>query len=113
VQGLDLSDEVFVITGAYSGLGDILSIWSILRFVFAGFSEGQQIVSPEQGARTQTLCAIMPEDELVNGAYYADYAVSEEAVCAKNTDDAKKLYDYCDEVTQPFQEQQGARRSHS
>ncbi|MGA7937513.1 MAG: hypothetical protein WCA35_28440 [Kovacikia sp.] len=46
----------------------------------------------------------MPEDELVSGAYYADCAVSKEAVCAKNMDDTKKLYDYCDEATQPFQE---------
>jgi hypothetical protein len=71
--------------------------------VIAGFSGGQQVVSPEQGARTQTLCAVMPDEELVNGAYYTNCAVSEEAVCAKNMDDAKKLFDYCDEVTKPFQ----------
>ena len=86
-----------------TNLGRHISIWSLLKFVIAGFSGGQQVVSPEQGARTQTLCAVMPDDELVNGAYYTNCTVSEEALCAKNMDDAKKLYDYCDEVTKPFQ----------
>ncbi len=81
-----------------------ISIWSLLKFMVAGFSGGQQIVSPEQGARTQILCAVMPDNELVSGAYYANCAVSEEALCAKNMDDAKKLYDYCDKATKVFQE---------
>ena len=80
------------------------SIWSLLRFIIAMPFGGERPVSPEVGASTQTLCAVMPEEELASGAYYADRAVSDDvADCAKRTDDAKKLYDYCDEVTRPFQ----------
>lgn len=59
--------------------------------------------SSRSSTRTQTLCAVMPADTLVNGAYYADAAVSEEAQAARNMDDGKALYDYCDEVTRAFQ----------
>ncbi len=87
-----------------TNLGRGLSIWMILRFVISGlFGGGQPAVSPEQGARTQTLCAVMPEDELISGAYYVDCVVSEEAVSARNMEDAKKLFDFCDLATKSFQ----------
>lgn len=46
----------------------------------------------------------MPEEELVKGAYFADCVVANETVAAKNAEDAKALYDYCDEATRVFQE---------
>ena len=79
------------------------SIWQLLKFLVAFVLASERLSGPTEGARTQTYCAVMPEDELENGAYYADAAVSEEAEAAKNMDDAKALYDYCDEVTRPFQ----------
>ncbi len=87
-----------------TNLGRHISIWSLLKFMIASLSGGQQVVSPEQGARTQPLYAVMPDDEIVSGAYYANCTLSEEALCAKNMDDAKKLYDYCNQVTKPFQD---------
>jgi NAD(P)-dependent dehydrogenase (short-subunit alcohol dehydrogenase family) len=87
-----------------TNVGRHVSTWTRLKFVFAFLSGAERVVPPEQGARTQTLCAVMPEDELVSGAHYANGTVSEEAESAKNMEDAKKLYDYCDEVTRPFQE---------
>lgn len=79
------------------------SIWQLLKYLVAFVFGSQRLSTPDEGARTQTYCAVMPEDEFVNGAYYADAAVSEEAEAARNMDDAKALYDYCDEVTRPFQ----------
>jgi len=59
--------------------------------------------TPEDGAATQVLLAITPEEEIVNGGYYGDLKVENEAVSAKNEEDAKKLYDYCDEMTMEYQ----------
>lgn len=80
-----------------------ISLWNRLKFMFAFLSGSVRAATPEQGARTQTLCAVIPEEAMVSGAYYADGSISEEAESAKRMDDAKKLYDYCDEVTRPFQ----------
>lgn len=82
-----------------------MSLRTMLGYVWASMTgRGSKIVSPEQGARTQTLCAVMPSDQFVQGAYYADCVVAEEAESARNMDDAKRLYDYCDEVTRPHQQ---------
>ncbi|NNF27691.1 MAG: hypothetical protein HKN73_10770, partial [Gemmatimonadetes bacterium] len=82
-----------------------MSVWSMFKYVWASITgRGAKVLTPEQGARTQTLCAVMPSDDLVPGAYYADCVVAEEAQSARNEEDAKRLYDYCDEVTRPFQE---------
>jgi NAD(P)-dependent dehydrogenase (short-subunit alcohol dehydrogenase family) len=87
-----------------TNLGRHLSIKTMIKYVFYGlFRGGAPIVTPDIGASTQTLCAVMPEEELVNGAYYADNKIAQEAESAKNTEDAKKLYYYCDEVTKTFQ----------
>ena len=40
---------------------------------------------------------------LVNGAYYDDCEVAEETESAKNMEDAKALFDYCDEATKDYQ----------
>ena len=80
-----------------------MSAWLMVRYVVAGLlGRSQTIVSPEHGARTQTLCATMPASELQNGAYYAECTVTPAAVAAENETDAKCLYDYCEEITREF-----------
>ncbi len=80
-----------------------MSAWLMVRYLIAGLrGQSQRLVSPEQGARTQTLCATMPASELQNGAYYADCAVATPAVAAQNEADAKRLYDFCEAVTSEF-----------
>jgi hypothetical protein len=74
-----------------------------VKFLFSALRGAPMPSTPEQGARTQTLCAVMPDEELVNGAYYADATVAAEADAAKNMEDAKRLYDYCDDATKAFQ----------
>jgi NAD(P)-dependent dehydrogenase (short-subunit alcohol dehydrogenase family) len=59
---------------------------------------------PERGAATQVMVATMPEDQLIDGGYYADCRVSKEAESAKNMEDAKKLFDYCNRATEAFQQ---------
>lgn len=83
-----------------------MSIWPILKHLFRLLmgKGGDKPVKTEQGARTQTLCAVMPDGELVNGAYYFDCKVSRESKAAQNQEDAKKLYDYCDKVTKAYQQ---------
>ena len=58
---------------------------------------------PEEGAATQVLTTILPENELVGGAYYADCAVAQESESAQNMKDAKDLFDFCDLETRAFQ----------
>jgi NAD(P)-dependent dehydrogenase (short-subunit alcohol dehydrogenase family) len=89
-----------------TNLGKHLSFMDIWRFVYnaiVNYSKAEKPVPPEVGARTQVMCATM--DNIENGAYYA-FGKKETlllAESAKNTEDAKKLYDYCDEVTRGFQ----------
>ena len=81
-----------------------MSLWLMLRYLVNGLrGRSQRIVGPDEGARTQTLCAVMPEADLQNGAYYADCVVTQPAAAAENTADAKQLYDFCEEATRPFQ----------
>lgn len=58
---------------------------------------------PEEGAATQVMLATLPESELIGGAYYTDCKIVEETEIARNIDDAKMLYEYCDKVTKDFQ----------
>ncbi|NND70322.1 MAG: SDR family NAD(P)-dependent oxidoreductase [Rhodothermales bacterium] len=82
-----------------------MSIVSILKYVWAAITgKGSKILTPEQGARTQTLCAIMHPEDLVPGGYYADCILAREGDSAQHMDDAKRLYDYCDNATRHFQE---------
>ncbi len=77
-----------------------MSTWLMMRYVAASiFGRTQAMVGPDVGARTQTLCAVMPPDDLENGAYYADCKPTAPADAAQNMQDAKRLYDYCEEVT--------------
>lgn len=81
-----------------------ISLLTMIKYLFHGlFQGGERIVTPDIGASTQTLCAVMPDEDLVNGAYYADCKVAEEAQSAKNMEDAKMLYDYCNDATKAYQ----------
>jgi hypothetical protein len=62
---------------------------------------GMAVKSVEVGASTTVTAATTAD--LVNGGYYDDCEVAKESELAKNVDDAKALFDYCDEVTQEFQ----------
>ncbi|MDW3193003.1 MAG: SDR family NAD(P)-dependent oxidoreductase [Cytophagales bacterium] len=86
-----------------TNLGRSMKLSQKLRFMITNPLMMMSMQNAEQGASTQVMVATMPEKELVKGAYYADCQVSEEAESAKNMDDAKKLFDYCDTVTSSFQ----------
>ena len=58
--------------------------------------------TPEQGAATTITCAALPSAELQLGAYYSDCEVAKEAQGA-TTENAKKVFDYCDDITKAFQ----------
>lgn len=80
-----------------------MSPWLMVRYLVSGLlGRSQKIVGPDEGARTQTLCAVMPDADLQNGAYYADCAPTQPAAAAEYAQDAKRLYDYCEEVTSAF-----------
>lgn len=74
-----------------------------LVFMFSNPLMMMQIQRPEEGAATQVMLAAIPAAELVQGAYYVDCQVSQEAESARNMEDAKKLFDYCEKVTAAFQ----------
>eukprot|EP00542_Grammatophora_oceanica_P004411 CAMPEP_0194058328 /NCGR_PEP_ID=MMETSP0009_2-20130614/65972_1 /TAXON_ID=210454 /ORGANISM="Grammatophora oceanica, Strain CCMP 410" /LENGTH=153 /DNA_ID=CAMNT_0038708433 /DNA_START=40 /DNA_END=501 /DNA_ORIENTATION=- len=59
--------------------------------------------TPEVGASTTVTVATLPSDELVAGGYYDDCEVGKESESAKNEEDMKALFDYCNEVTKAFQ----------
>lgn len=86
-----------------TNLGRNISFVQKLTFILTNPLLVMNMKQPEEGAATQVMVAVMPESELVNGAYYADCRVTEEAESAKNMEDAKKLYDYCNEVTLAYQ----------
>lgn len=61
------------------------------------------IKTEEQGASTSITVAALPSHLLSNGSYYKDCVVFEESESARNMEDAKALFDWCDEVTKDFQ----------
>ena len=65
--------------------------------------ESLKIKSVEAGAATNVTVATLATDKFVNGAYYEDCELSQESESAKNEEDAKALFDYCDEVTKKYQ----------
>ena len=89
-----------------TNLGRNLSLHSILTMIFTlvgrFFTGKLQVKTPEQGAATTITCAALPSSELQQGAYYADCEVKEEAEGA-TAENAKMVFDYCDEVTKAFQ----------
>lgn len=56
VKKMNLNDKFFLITGGYTGL------WAATT----------KAKTPDEGAATQTMVATLPDNLLVNGAYYAD-----------------------------------------
>jgi hypothetical protein len=59
--------------------------------------------TPQQGAATTVAVASAPE--VANGGYYRNCQLDDGAASesAKNDDDARALFDYCDEVTKSYQ----------
>jgi hypothetical protein len=58
--------------------------------------------TPEQGASTTV--TVVSAGALVNGAFYHNCEPDScESESAKNMDDAKPLFDFCDEVTKAYQ----------
>jgi hypothetical protein len=57
--------------------------------------------SPPQGASTTVMVATA--SDLVNGAYYRNCQADVPAESAKYEEDAKALFEYCDEVTKAYQ----------
>ena len=59
---------------------------------------------PEEGAATQVMVSIIPDSQLSGGAYYEDCMVSVESESARNMEDAKNLFEYCNQVTRKYQD---------
>ena len=89
--------------GVKTNLGRYMTTMQKVKFVLKMPHVLWSMVEPEVGASTQVMVSILPEDELVNGAYYVDCKVAQEAESAKNMEDAQKLFDYCEKVTKAFQ----------
>jgi NAD(P)-dependent dehydrogenase (short-subunit alcohol dehydrogenase family) len=96
--------------GAIStNLGRHTSTWGLIKFMvtvaipalFSG--NDMSFKSVEAGASTTITAAGLPSDQFVQGAYYDNCEVGKESENAKNQDDSKALFDYCDEVTKSFQ----------
>ncbi len=86
-----------------TNLGRHMSLGEKLLFIFKHPLAIMSMKEAEEGAVTQVMVATIPESQLRNGAYYVDCEVAEEAKSARNIDDAKRLFDYCEEVTADFQ----------
>ena len=89
--------------GVKTNLGRHMTTGQKIKFILTNPFIVMSMVSAEEGAATQVMVATMPDEQISNGAYYADCKVTEEAESAKNMEDAKKLFDYCDEVTKAYQ----------
>ena len=86
-----------------TNLGRHMTLGKKLTFMLKHPLAIMSMKEPEEGAATQVMVATVPEEALISGAYYADCKVTQEADSAKNMEDAKKLFDYCNEVTADFQ----------
>lgn len=89
--------------GVKTNLGRHMTIIQKLKMLIQHPILVLSMVEPEVGAATQVMVATAPAEQLTNGAYYADCHVEEEAESGRNMEDAKKLFDYCDQVTKIFQ----------
>ena len=89
--------------GVKTNLGRHMTTGQKIKFILTNPIIVMSMVSPEEGAATQVMVATVPVEELSNGAYYADCKMTDEAESARNMEDAKKLFDYCDDVTKEFQ----------
>lgn len=79
------------------------SLWNKIKAIPKLLSGQVKMTKPEHGASTQVYCSVAPVNELENGAYYADCQVAPSSRASNNEEDAKKLFDYCYEVTKSFQ----------
>ena len=86
-----------------TNLGRHMTLGKKLAFMLKHPLAIMTMKEPEEGAATQVMVATIPAAELQSGAYYADCEVSEEAESAKHMEDAKKLFDYCDQAIADFQ----------
>ncbi len=91
--------------GVKTNLGRHMTLAQKLVFILKHPLRVLSMVEAEEGASTQVMVAVIPDDGLENGAYYADCKVTGEAESAKNMEDAKGLFNYCDEATKDFQSQ--------
>ncbi len=89
--------------GVKTNLGRHMTIGQKMLFVLKHPLMVMSMVEPEEGAATQVMVTVLPSEQLENGAYYADCQVTEEAPSGRDMTDARKLFDYCDEVTSAFQ----------
>lgn len=86
-----------------TNLGKHISFWNKVKIIPKLITGKVKLLKPANGASTQVYCAVAPINELENGAYYADCHVEPSSEASYNSGDVKKLYDYCDEVTKPYQ----------
>ena len=94
----------------YTNLSRYTGVWGMVKFMSSGIWElyknsngNMGMKSTEAGAATSVTCATLPEDKLVSGGYYEDCGVTTESESSKNEEDAKALFDFCDEATKQFQ----------
>ena len=97
--------------GINTNLSRHTGVWGTIVFMATKFWElksnagsgGVTMKSPEVGASTTVTCATLPDDKLVNGGYYDDCEEVTPSESARNEDDTKALFDFCDEATKEFQ----------
>ncbi|MEL7003033.1 MAG: SDR family NAD(P)-dependent oxidoreductase [Bacteroidota bacterium] len=89
--------------GVKTNLARHMTLGQKMKFILTNPFMVMSMVSPEEGAATQVMVSTIPDEELSNGAYYSDCKMTEEAQSARNMEDAKKLFDYCDKVTKAYQ----------
>lgn len=71
------------------------------RMLFDNPGAELTIKTPSVGASTSVTVATMTD--LTPGGYYSNCEIMQESESAQNMDDAKALFDYCDQVTSAFQ----------
>lgn len=86
-----------------TNLGKHISFWQKIKTIPKLISGEIKLLKPENGSSTQVFCAVAPESELENGGYYADCHIEPSSKSSNISEDAKKLYDHCDEVTKTYQ----------
>jgi len=96
--------------GIATNLARHTSVWGMAKFMATKMwelsknSNGHKgMKSVKVGASTTVTCATLPLEKLVNGGYYEDCGISTESESAKNEEDAKALFDFCEEATMEFQ----------
>lgn len=86
-----------------TNLGRHISFFDKVKLIPQLLTGKLKMKKPDDGASTQVYCSVAPVSELENGGYYADCHLEPSSKASNNADDAKKLFDYCNEVTMAFQ----------